>query len=140
MSTGATKWTLLINVGWVVIAIPALWFATRAGGAEGTAIAQAAVGLLVAIPLAAVALHRVGVRLRPLGRRMIRPLLAGALAGVAAFLLDQALHDFPAYVRLAASGITGLLAYLATAIPRTDLRTWIAAVRSAKTPLEPAAE
>jgi O-antigen/teichoic acid export membrane protein len=140
MSTGATKWTLLINVGWVVIAVPALWFGTRAGGAEGTAIAHAAVGVLVAIPLAAVALHRVGVRLRPLGARIVRPLLAGAVAGAVAFLLDQALQGFPAFVRLAVAGTTGLLAYLATAIPRTDLRTWIAAVRSAKTPLEPAAE
>jgi O-antigen/teichoic acid export membrane protein len=139
MSTGATKWTLLINVGWVVIAIPALWYGTKAGGAEGTAIAQAAVGVLIAIPLAAVALHRVGVRLGPLGRRMIRPLLAGALAGVVAFLLDQALLDANAFIQLVVAGTTGLLVYLMTAIPRKDLRTWISTARSSKAPLNPVA-
>jgi PST family polysaccharide transporter len=139
MSTGATKWTLLINLGWVIIAIPALWFGTKAGGTEGTAIAQALVGILVAIPLAAVALHRVGVRLVPLGRRMIRPLLAGALAGVVAYLLDQALLGFNAFVQLAIAGTTGLLVYLVTAISREDLRVWISAIRSTKAPVDPAA-
>jgi PST family polysaccharide transporter len=138
MSTGATKWTLLINVGWVVIAIPALWLGTKAGGAQGTAIAQAVVGLLVAIPLAAVALQRVGVRLRPVGRRMIRPLVAGALAGVVAFVLDQALLGFNAFVQLAVAGTTGLLVYLVTAIPLNDLRVWISNIRSTKASLDPA--
>lgn len=138
MSTGATKWTLLINVGWVLVAIPALWFGTRAGGVEGTAIAQAVVGLLVAVPLAGVALRRVGVRLGPPGRRMIRPLLAGALAGGTAFLLDQALLGLNAFVRLALAGTAGLLVYLLTAIPRNDLRAWISAIRSTKTSLKPA--
>jgi PST family polysaccharide transporter len=139
MSTGATKWTLLINVGWTVIAIPALWFGTRAGSAVGAAIAHAVVGVLIAIPLAATALHRVGVRLRPIGRRMIRPLLAGVLAGVVTLLLDRALSGSNAFVQLAVAGTTGLLVYLATAIPRKDLRVWIAAVRSTKAPLNPAA-
>ena len=140
MSTGATKWTLLINVGWVVVALPALWFGTRAGGVQGTAIAQAAVGLQVAIPLGAVALHRVGVRLGPLGRRMIRPLFAGALAGVVAFLLDHALLSLNAFLQLAFAGTTGLLVYQVTAIPRKDLPAWISAVRSTKPRLDPATE
>ena len=137
MSTGATKWTLLINVGWVVIAIPALWFGTKAGGIKGTAIAHAVVGMLIAIPLAAVSLHRVGVRLRPLGRRMIRPLLAGALAGVVAFLLDQMLVGFSAFVQLAIAGNAGLIVYLISAIPPKDLRAWLSAVRSTKATTSP---
>jgi O-antigen/teichoic acid export membrane protein len=140
MSTGATKWTLLINVGWVVVAIPALWFGTQAGGVQGTAIAQAAVGVLVAVPLGAVALHRVGVRLGPLGRRMIRPLLAGAVAGAVAVLLDHALLGLNAFLQLAVAGTTGLLVYLVTAIPRKDLRAWISAVRPAQPRLDPATE
>ena len=129
MSTGATKWTLLINVGWVAIAIPALWYGTKAGGAEGAAIANAVVGVLVAIPLAGFALHRVGVRLGPMSRRMVRPLFAGAVAGAVAFLLDQALHGFNAFIQLAIAGTAGLVVYLGTAIPRSDLRLWIAAAR-----------
>jgi O-antigen/teichoic acid export membrane protein len=140
MSTGATRWTLFINLGWLAIAIPAMWFATKAGGDTGTAIAQAAVGLLVAIPLAAVALHRVGVRLGPMGRRMVRPLLAGALAGAVAYGLDQLLLGFSAFVQLAIAGNVGLLVYLVTAIPREDLRSWLAvARRKAPAATEPAA-
>jgi O-antigen/teichoic acid export membrane protein len=128
-STGKTQWTLFLNLGWATIAIPALWFGTKAGGATGAAIAHAAVGILVAIPLTAIALHRVGVGVGPVARRIVRPLLAGALAGVTAFLLDQLLLDFSAFVRLAVAGTTGLLVYLVTAIPRNDLRLWIAAIR-----------
>jgi O-antigen/teichoic acid export membrane protein len=138
MSTGATKWTLLINLGWVVVAIPALWFATKAGGARGAAIAQATVGLLVAIPLAAVAVQRVGVRIGPLGRRMIRPLLGGALAGLVAFLLDQALLGSNAFIRLAVAGTAGLLVYLAAAIPPKELQAWVSVVRSTKARPDPA--
>ena len=139
MSTGATRWTLVINIGWVVVAIPAIWFGTRATGTVGAAAALAAVGVLVAVPLASVALHRVGVRLGPLGRRMIRPLLAGALADATAFLLDRVLLEVNAFVELAVAGMAGLLVYLLTAIPRRELRLWIATRRSPKAPPEPAA-
>ena len=129
MSTGATKWNLLVNLGWLVIAIPALWFGTRAAGAQGAAIAHAGVGVLVAVPLTAVALHRVGVPLKSLGRRMVRSLVAGALAGAVAFLLDRLLLSYSPFVQLAIAGTAGLLAYLLTAIPRDDLRSWVAAIR-----------
>ena len=129
MSTGKTKWTLLINIGWLIVGVPALWFGTKAGGAAGTAIAHAVVGVLVAVPLAAFALHRVGVRLGPLARPMIRPLLAGAVAGVVAYLLDRALLGFNSFVQLAVAGTAGLLVYLVLAIPRRDLKLWIAAAR-----------
>jgi hypothetical protein len=61
------------------------------------------------------------------------------LAGVVTLLLDRALSGSNAFVQLAVAGTTGLLVYLATAIPRKDLRVWIAAVRSTKAPLNPAA-
>jgi PST family polysaccharide transporter len=130
----------VVNTGWLVVAVPALWFATSADGAQGAAIAQAAVGVLVAVPLAAFALRRVGVRLEPLGRRMIRPVLAGVLAGAAAFLLAQAVAEGGVFTQLIVAGPGGLLVYVFTAIPRSDLRAWIAAARRAKAPMEPAAE
>lgn len=129
MSTGKTKWTLFVNTGWLIVAIPSLWFATKADGAEGTAIAHAAVGVLVAIPLAAFAVHRVGVSLGPLGRRMIRPLIAGAVAGVVALLIDHALLGYNAFVQLAVAGTVGLVVYVVAAVPMDDLRLWIAAIR-----------
>jgi O-antigen/teichoic acid export membrane protein len=128
-STGATRWSLVVNAGWLVLLVPALWFLTKADGAEGSAIAQSVVGVLVAIPLSAVALHRVGIRLAPLGRRMIRPLLSGVLAAVVAALLSHALSGAGAFVQLAVAGPGGLLTYVFFAVPRNDLRTWIAALR-----------
>jgi PST family polysaccharide transporter len=140
MSTGATRWTLLINVGWAVVAIPALWFGTRLDGGRGTAIAHAIVGVLVAIPLAAVALHRAGVNVRPIAARLVRPLFAGALAAGVALLL-HAVVGSNAFIQLAVAGTGGLLVYLATAVPREDLRIWIGALRpkTAAAVAEPAA-
>ncbi len=139
MSTDATRWTLLINIGWAVAVIPALWFGTRASGATGAAIANAIVGVLVAMPLAVIALHRAGVRLGPIAHRLVRPLLAGGLAGLVAYLL-QKLVGPSAFVQLAVAGTGGLLVYVVTAVPREDLRTWIATIRSRKrlSPPDPA--
>jgi len=81
------------------------------------------------VPLAAWALHRVGVRTGPLGRRMIRPLLAGAVAAVVAGSLSVALAGTGAFVQLAVGGTLGLLTYVILAIPRSDLRAWVAAAR-----------
>jgi O-antigen/teichoic acid export membrane protein len=139
-STGATRWTLVVNAGWLAIAAPALWFATKADGDRGAAAAQAVVGVLVAVPLVTVALHRVGVRVAPLGRRMIRPVLAGLLAALVALLFSHLLAEGGAFLQLAGGGTAGMLAYLLTAIPRRDLRDWIAAARRMRTPLEPATE
>jgi O-antigen/teichoic acid export membrane protein len=137
MSTGATKWTLYVNAIWTAIAVPALWYATKAAGSTGAAVAQAVVGVVVAVPLAAIALHRVGVRLGPLGRRLIRPCLAGFLAAAVAYLLHHALLGAGTFLQLAISGTAGLLAYLVTAIPRADLRVWLAGLRASRTPAAP---
>jgi PST family polysaccharide transporter len=137
-STGATRWTLLVNAGWLVVCAPALWLATTAGGAAGTAFAQGAVGVVVAFPLMAFALHRVGVRIAPLARRMVRPVLAGVFAASVAALLSHALAEADAFAQLAVGGTGGMLAYLLTAVPRRDLREWLAAARRSRRPIEPA--
>jgi PST family polysaccharide transporter len=128
MSTGATRWTLLINIGWGATLIPALWVGTHLDGGRGAAIAQAGIGLLVAMPLAVVALHRAGVRLAPIAGKLVRPVLAGALAGAVALGL-HAIAGPNAFVQLAVAGTAGLLAYLATAVPQAELRAWVAAIR-----------
>jgi len=91
----------------------------------------------VAVPLAAVALHRVGVRLGPLGRKLVRPTLAGFLSAAVAYLMHQALLGTNSFWQLSISGTAGLLAYLVTAIPRADLKVWLAGLRAARTPSAP---
>jgi PST family polysaccharide transporter len=128
MSTGATRWTLLINICWAAVLIPALWVGTKLDGGRGAAIAQAVVGLLVALPVTVWALHRAGVRLGPIPGQLIRPLLAGLLAGAVALLLARVVGSNP-FLQLAVAGTGGLLVYLATAVPRREMRAWIAAIR-----------
>jgi PST family polysaccharide transporter len=135
MSTGATRWTFFINLGWALAVIPALWFGTRAGAAAGAAVANAAVGVLVAIPLSIVALERAGVRLGPIAPRLVRPLLAGGLAGVVTLALHAVLGPNP-FVQLAVAGTGGLLTYFAAAVPRADLKTGIAALRRRGRPVK----
>ncbi len=131
MSTGATRWNLLINLGWVVVVVPALWIGTRTNGATGAAAANTIVGVLVALPLCVVALERAGVRLGPIAPRLVRPVLAGGVAGVVAVVLHLALGR-NAFVQLAVAGTAGLLTYLAIGIPRDDVRRLWGAVRSGR--------
>jgi O-antigen/teichoic acid export membrane protein len=133
MSTGATKWTLFLNLGWLVAVVPALWLGTRFGGGQGAAIAQAIVGVLVAMPLTVIALQRSGVRLAPIAPRLVRPLVAGALAGGFTILVLYLLGPRPPFLQLALAGTGGLLVYLATAVHRRELRGWLVALRARRT-------
>lgn len=130
MSTGATRWAFLINIGWTAVLIPALWLGAKVDGGRGVAIAQAITGLFVAIPLTIVALQRVGVRLSPVARQLARPMFAGALGGGAA-LLARSVLGTSALVQLLVAGTIGLAVYLVVAVSRSDLRRWIAAIRPA---------
>jgi O-antigen/teichoic acid export membrane protein len=131
MGAGATRWTLLINIGWAAAVVPALWMGTTLGGGRGAAIAHAMVGVLVAVPLAVLALRRVGVHLTPIGPALVRPALAGALAGAVAVFL-RLVSGPNTFIQLAVAGTGGLLAYLATAVPRRQLRDWIVAARAGR--------
>jgi hypothetical protein len=53
------------------------------------------------------------------------------------YLLHHALFGSTAFIQLAVSGTAGLLTYLVAAIPRADLRVWVAGIRSSKTPSAP---
>ena len=128
MGAGATRATLWLNVGWTAVLIPTLWWATRIDGIRGAAIAQTAVGALVAVPLAAVALRRANVALAPVAAALVRPVLAAALAGVVAFLLARFAGPHPP-VRLAVAGGAGLLLYVVVAVPRKQARRWLVALR-----------
>jgi O-antigen/teichoic acid export membrane protein len=124
MGAGATRSTLWVNLGWAVAVIPALMIGTRLDGIRGAAIGHAVVGTLVALPLAAHALHRAGVRLVPVVLALIRPLLAGAVAAGVALLIATVAGPQP-LVRLAVAGGGGMVAYLALAVSREQLRQWL---------------
>jgi O-antigen/teichoic acid export membrane protein len=124
---GATKSALWVNVGWSVALIPALWIGTHRGGIHGAALAHALVALVVALPLTAFALHRVGVRLVPVGRALVRPLLGGA----AMFLVCLVVLEIPAspVVQLLAGGLFGTAVFVATGVSRADRRQVMATVQ-----------
>ncbi|WP_113705297.1 oligosaccharide flippase family protein, partial [Nonomuraea lactucae] len=74
---GDTRATVWMNVGYGAVLVPALIVGTQWQGIRGAAIGQAVACLLAALPLAAYFVHRSGVRLAPVARALVRPLLAG---------------------------------------------------------------
>jgi PST family polysaccharide transporter len=128
MGAGATRATLWFNLGWAVALVPALWVATQLDGIRGAAIAQTSIGFLVALPLAALALHRARVVLAPVGPALVRPLLAAVLAAVVALAVARVAGPHP-IVQLALAGLAGLCAYVPAAVPREQLRQWPAMLR-----------
>jgi O-antigen/teichoic acid export membrane protein len=127
MAAGATRSTLWVNLGWAVALIPALIVGTRQGGIIGAAVAHAIVGVVVVIPVIAIALHRTGVRLGPVAPGLARPFAAAALAGIAAAGVARATGPHP-LVQLGIAGSAGLLIYLTLAISMVQRREWLAAI------------
>lgn len=130
MGAGATRATLWVQVGWAVALIPALWAATHLDGIRGAALAHAAIAVLVALPLAALALRRAGVDVARVVPGMIRPLAAALLAGVVAVVAARLTGPHP--VALLVAGGAAMLAYLPLAVPRDQLYQWLAALRRRK--------
>lgn len=123
MGAGATRSTLWVNLGWAVALVPALIFGTARGGIQGAAVTHAIVGVLVAVPVVLIALHRAGVRLAPIAPALARPVLASVLAGALAMIVAKAVGPSD-LVKLLAGGTAGLIAYGALAIAPAQLRQW----------------
>ncbi|MDX6433365.1 MAG: hypothetical protein QOE54_5731 [Streptosporangiaceae bacterium] len=121
-SLGATRSTIWLNLGWCVALIPALIAGTRLDGVRGAAIGQAAVGLLVAIPLAVVALQRAGVRLRPMVPALIRPLIGGVLAAGVMILLAHLTRSSLSFIQLTVAGGAGVAVFVLIVVPREQLK------------------
>jgi O-antigen/teichoic acid export membrane protein len=128
MGAGATRATLWVNLGWAAALIPTLWFATEIDGIRGAAIAQAVIGFLVAIPLSALALHRVRVALAPIGPTLVRPLVGAVLSAAVAAMVARVVGP-NSFVQLAVAGPAGLLVYVLVAVPQETLRQWWSALR-----------
>lgn len=121
---GATRTALWLNLGWAVVLVPALLVGTRLDGIRGAAIAHAVVAVLVALPLALIALRRIGVQIKPILVTLVRPMLAGIFATVICVLVaDVTGGDFP-LVELMATGSAGLLVYVVAVVPVGQLRRW----------------
>ncbi|MCP2325080.1 PST family polysaccharide transporter [Hamadaea flava] len=128
IGAGATKAALRLYLIWAIVLIPVLILATTQGGITGAAIAHAAVGLLVALPVTVVALHRIGVRLKPVGPKLLRPVLGGLVAAVLAWLAGYAIGS-PAVAVLLVGGVAGLAAYAVLGVAPEHRRRLLGSVR-----------
>ncbi|MET9338462.1 oligosaccharide flippase family protein [Nonomuraea sp. NPDC003804] len=128
-SVGAVGSIAMLKVVWAVTLIPSLYAGALLGGIRGVAIAHAAVGVLVTLPLTGVLLRRAGVALGPIGPAAVRPLLGGLAAGGTAWLVMTATDGAFSLVRLALAGAAGLVAYVLVGISRArfrEIRTLVA--------------
>jgi O-antigen/teichoic acid export membrane protein len=101
--------TLAVIQGiWVVVLVPALIIGAEVGGIGGVACAQFVVAGVVVLGCYAFALARGGIRLLPLLRSLLIPLLVAIVVGVAAVVLSQVISvDFFAAL---AAGVVALVA------------------------------
>lgn len=129
-SLGATRSTLVQYLCWAAVLIPALLVGARLGGIRGAAIAHAVVAILVAVPLAVLALHRAGVRLAPALPTTVRPLLGGVLSLAVTAGLAM-LVPKPALAQLCLAAGAGLISYVLVVVPTAQLRRLGVRVRAA---------
>jgi O-antigen/teichoic acid export membrane protein len=125
---GNTKVTIWLNLTWGAALLPALWIGANTGGIRGAAMAHAAVAFLVAIPLAGVLLHRAGVHMGPVLRRIVRPVLAAVVAGLVMAAVSHPITSY--FLQLVVAGSLGMATYLAIVVPaegRAAVRRLLAA-------------
>jgi O-antigen/teichoic acid export membrane protein len=81
---GSTRVVLTVQLIWLAVLVPALWWGASHGGVAGAAAAQFVVAVLIVAPLYGYELHRAGISLGAVASRLWLPILGGALvAGVA---------------------------------------------------------
>lgn len=133
---GNTKVTVGLNLVWLVALLPALWIGAH-HGIRGAAMGHAIIALTVAIPLAAWLLHRAGVHMGPVVRRLVRPVVAAVLAGTA---MAAIAHEIGSpFAQLVLAGGVGMVVYALIAVPpdqrapvRRRLFSFVAALRGAQ--------
>ena len=111
---GNTRVTIVLNLVWLVTLLPALWIGAHADGIRGAALGHAVVALVVAIPLAGWFLHRAGVHMGPVVRKVVRPVAAGVVAGLVMTTLARPI-DSPLMELVVAGGL-GMVVYLLLAV------------------------
>ncbi|MGP3917551.1 oligosaccharide flippase family protein [Nonomuraea sp. 10N515B] len=121
-AVGAVKSIAVLKIVWAVVLIPTLYFGAQLDGIRGIAMAHAAVGVLITLPLMAVLLHRAGIILAPATMAIVRPLLGGVSAVAASWAVLQATAGAIPFVQLCAGGAAGILAFVAVGISPARLR------------------
>ena len=119
---GRARTTLLLQVCWLAVLLPALVVGAHLGGIRGAAIAHVIVATLVTVPLFLATLHRARIDLPAVGRRLVRPAL-GVLAVVAVGALAQITLSNP-FTHLMVFAPVMLVTYALVAVPAADLRQW----------------
>ncbi|GAA0437802.1 hypothetical protein Acor_80170 [Acrocarpospora corrugata] len=120
---GATRATVWMNIGYGVAMVPIVIVGTHLEGIRGAAAGQAGAALLVALPLAVVAVNRAGIRLRPILPALVRP-LSGGLALVAVALPVAYLTAGHPFVSLALAGAAGLVVYVLLVVPFDKIKSF----------------
>ncbi|MFI6321261.1 oligosaccharide flippase family protein [Nonomuraea sp. NPDC050556] len=117
---GATRSTVWMNLGHAAAMIPAVIVGTHLDGIRGAAIGQATAAVLVALPLAVLAVRRAGVRLAPALPALVRPALGALLSAIVALGLSAVTVDIP-FVQLVVAGGGAMLAYLLVVVTRDQV-------------------
>ncbi|HEX5089025.1 MAG TPA: oligosaccharide flippase family protein [Nocardioides sp.] len=129
---GNTKVTVGLNLVWLVALLPALWIGAH-HGIRGAAIGHALVALTVAIPLAGWLLHRAGVHMGPVVRRLVRPVVAAVAAGAT---MAAVAHEVGSpFAQLVLGGGLGMVVYALVALPRDQrapARRWVSSFLAAR--------
>lgn len=102
--TGTVLWIQCVSL---VIQVPALVVGARLGGFAGVAAGQAAVALLVVLPLYLWQLRHVGIGTVDMLRQVSLPLLGGAIAGAMAWLASIVIRS--TVLGLAVGGLASVL-------------------------------
>lgn len=116
VGTGHSRQSLLLSLVWAAALVPALLAGVRLDGMRGVAIAHVIVALLVAIPVSLNATRRLGVNLRTIGRELVRPAVAAAVAAATVISLRPMVHGAWAEL-LVLGGLFGVM-YAAIGFPR----------------------
>lgn len=101
---------LIVQTAWMIALIPGMTAGAMLGGLVGAAVAQVVISLLVPLPVSLLLLRRAsGVRLLPILKNGLLPLLAAILSGVAAHAVALAWPN--PWIALTFGGVVGTLVY-----------------------------
>ena len=106
-----TRVVFTVQVLWLLVLMPAVFFGARTGGSPGAAAAQFTVGLLVVLPIYLYELRRAGIAPGAFLGRLAVPVFGGGLAAALAYVAGATL-DVDLVV-VAVMGVVGLVAIAA---------------------------
>jgi O-antigen/teichoic acid export membrane protein len=104
---GRSRALMVVQAVWLLALVPAVVAGARYFGLVGLAAAQVGVAALVVIPLYLLLLRGSNIRLGLLVRRLLLPLIAGSIVGVAALRLSDVVDS--SFWSCAAAGTVALI-------------------------------